>query len=65
MSRKNAMKKLSERENARRLENLNDWHDHRSRLNREHAITRGVAVSCLQVLQRGFWGRLKWLLFGR
>lgn len=34
-------------------------------MTREHAITRGIAVTCLQVLQRGFFGRLKWLLVGR
>ncbi len=37
----------------------------RADLSREHAKTRGVAVACLQVLQRGLLGRLKWLVFGR
>lgn len=31
----------------------------------EHAKTRGMAIVCLQVLQRGFWGRLRWLLTGK
>jgi len=31
-------------------------------LARENAITRGMLIS---VLGRGFFGRLKWLLFGR
>lgn len=34
-------------------------------LSREHAITRGIAATSLNVLRRGFFGRLKWLLFGR
>ena len=37
----------------------------RAQLSREHAMTRGMAAVCLQTLQRGFWGRLKWLLRGR
>jgi hypothetical protein len=37
----------------------------RAQISRDHAITRGIAVSALQVLQRGFWGRLRWLLRGR
>ena len=34
-------------------------------ISREHAITRGVVGQIIGVLQRGFFGRLKWLLFGR
>ncbi len=37
----------------------------RARMSREHAITRGMAAACLMVLQRGFFGKLKWLFFGR
>ena len=39
--------------------------EYRQHISREHAITRGMAVGCLTVLRRGFWGRLKWLLMGR
>ena len=34
-------------------------------LQREHAITRGAVTVCLGLLQRGLFGRLKWLLLGR
>lgn len=34
-------------------------------LAREHAQTRGYVMGILQVLNRGFFGRLKWLLFGK
>lgn len=34
------------------------------RIGREHAITRGIVVTILGVLRRGFFGRLKWALFG-
>ncbi len=37
----------------------------RAALSREHAMTRGVAVTCLQVLQRPLLGRLKWLVRGK
>lgn len=37
----------------------------RAQLSREHAITRGIAVSCYSVLTRGLVGRLKWLLRGK
>lgn len=35
------------------------------RVGRENAITRGVVMSVLQLLRRGFFGRLKWLVMGR
>jgi len=35
------------------------------RVGREHAITRGGLNGVIAVLQRGFFGRLKWLLLGR
>jgi hypothetical protein len=34
-------------------------------LSRDHAITRGVVAQILGVLRRGFFGRMRWLLFGR
>jgi len=34
-------------------------------LSKEHAVTRGAVVVCLQVLQRPLLGRLKWLLVGK
>lgn len=33
-------------------------------LGQQQAITRGMTNYVLQVLGQGFWGRLKWLLFG-
>ena len=40
-------------------------HEYRRLVSLEHARTRGMAMGALMVLQRGFWGRLKWLLVGR
>lgn len=37
----------------------------RQSVSREHGITRGIAMATLQVLQRGFFGRLKWLVVGK
>jgi hypothetical protein len=34
-------------------------------ISHQHAITRGMANLSLSVLQRGFWGRVKWLLRGK
>jgi hypothetical protein len=34
-------------------------------LGRDIAINRGLSHSILQLLQRGFFGRLKWVLFGK
>jgi hypothetical protein len=39
--------------------------DHRAHVSQEHAKTRGMVIAILQVLRRGFFGRMKWLLFGR
>ena len=36
-----------------------------SLISREHAQTRGLAMMALSILQRGFWGRLRWLFTGR
>lgn len=36
-----------------------------NRVGREGAITRGMTMGILSVLQRGFFGRMKWLLLGR
>lgn len=35
------------------------------RLGVEHARTRGLALGIAGVLHRGFFGRMKWLLFGK
>ncbi len=35
------------------------------RVGRDGAITRGMVGGILSLLQRGFFGRLKWLLVGR
>ena len=40
-------------------------HEYRRQLSIEHAKTRGMVVGCMMVLRRRFWGRLKWLVFGR
>ncbi len=39
--------------------------EYRAHISREHAITRGIAVGCIQVLQRPLLGRLKWLVRGK
>ena len=46
---------------ARELEELAKAHNV---LAQEHAQTRGLVSSMVLVLRRGFWGRLRWLLFG-
>ena len=48
-----------------RLAARQEKREYRQHISREHAKTRGFAMIALSVLQRGFWGRLKWLLFGR
>ena len=32
---------------------------------RDHAVTRGYVNGLLQLVNRGFFGRLRWLLFGK
>ena len=39
--------------------------EYRAHISREHAMTRGLAMGCAQVLRRGLVGRLKWLLLGK
>ena len=34
-------------------------------LAKEHAQTRGMVAAILQVLQRGLWGRLRWMILGK
>lgn len=36
-----------------------------TRVGREGAVTRGMTMGIIEVLRRGFFGRLKWLLLGR
>jgi len=36
-----------------------------TRIGRDHALTRGAVVQMGQILSRGLFGRLKWLLVGR
>jgi hypothetical protein len=38
--------------------------DHRAKVSQEHAKTRGVVVLIARVFFGGFFGRLRWLLFG-
>ena len=57
--------RMSQHQLAKRAAKIEARHTVAQQLSREHAITRGVAVGCLQVLQRGLWGRLKWLLRGK
>lgn len=39
--------------------------EYRLGIQMEHAKTRGMVIGCMMVLRRGFFGRLKWLFFGR
>ena len=57
--------KLSPQQASKRDERIDRRMTQHQMLSREHAITRGIAVTALQVLQRGFFGRLCWLLRGR
>lgn len=34
-------------------------------LAKEHAVTRGYVNGIISLFQRGLFGRLKWLIFGR
>lgn len=56
---------MSVRQFANRRHRLMSRETWRQEFGREHAITRGIAATALTVLKRGFWGRLRWLLFGR
>lgn len=62
MSRKNWPGPLVERKTLKQLE-------HRTakiaqRAGREGAITRGMIMGVIDVLRRGFLGRMKWLMRG-
>lgn len=57
--------RMSAAQLAKREKRVEDRGMFRTQISREHAITRGIAVSVLQVMRRGFFGRLKWVLFGR
>lgn len=57
--------KLNPNEAAKREVRIEARRTVAQQLSREHAITRGMANVALFVLRRGFFGRLKWLLFGR
>lgn len=37
----------------------------RAIISNQLALTTGVANACANVLRRGIWGRVKWLLIGR
>ncbi len=56
---------LKQRTSPHQQEKRSERNEYRSNLAKQHAITRGAAVTVLQTLQRGFFGRLKWLLLGR
>ena len=59
------LRSLEDRMTTARLAARQEKREYRQHISREHAKTRGFAMIALSVLQRGFWGRLKWLLFGR
>lgn len=69
MSRKCALKPLKDRmtehQAERRAQRIEARQTVAQQLGREHAITRGIVVTVFQVLQRGFWGRLKWIFLGK
>lgn len=56
---------LRSRMSQHRLDKRDERANFRSNLAKAHAMTRGGTNACLNVLQRGFWGRLKWLVMGR
>ena len=58
-------KRMNAHELDRRTHKRQDRSTFRAQISTEHAKTRGIAVTVLQVLQRDFWGRLRWLLRGK
>ena len=56
---------LEDRMTTAQLAARQEKREYRQHISLEHAKTRGLAMVALSVLQRGFFGRLKWLLFGR
>jgi hypothetical protein len=60
MSRKNAIKPLSEKltreQQEQRILRIN--------MRRDRAIQQGILASVVALLRRGFFGRVKWLIRG-
>lgn len=59
------LKPLKDRLTPAELQRRQVKNEYRTHISREHAITRGIAMSAMQVLRRGFWGRFKWLFRGK
>ena len=59
------LRPLEDRMTDARLAARQTKREYRQHISLEHAKTRGMTMIALSVLQRGFFGRLKWLLTGR
>lgn len=62
MSRKNWPGPLTDRMSTKQLERRTA--KIAMRVGREGAITRGMTMGVIEVLRRGFLGRMKWLIRG-
>lgn len=58
-------KRMTKHELDRRQYKREDRATFRQQISKEHAMTRGLAVVAMNVLGRGFWGRMKWLFLGK
>jgi len=69
MSRKNAIRPLSEKlsdaQMARRMNRIEGRRTVAEHLSRTQALQGTVLQGHHNLLRRGFFGRLKWMLFGR
>ncbi len=55
------IERLSPAQQVKRQERI-EW---RAQVSKQEGITRGLVMGVIQVLRRGFLGRLKWLIRGQ
>ena len=56
---------MSKQDLEKRAAKIQARHTVAQQISLEHAKTRGLVIACLTLLNRGFFGRLKWLFLGR
>ena len=59
------LRPLEDRMTDARLAARETKREYRQHISLEHAKTRGMVMLALSLIRRGYWGRFKWLLFGR
>ncbi len=57
--------RLSNTQQARRGVRMNERRTHRQQVAMAIGQSQAIGMASLNVIRRGFFGRLKWLLFGK